>query len=50
MGVGKKGGANARTHLIVSEGVTAMMASVIPAPKPADRTMSHVDRRMMGVH
>jgi hypothetical protein len=24
-----------RTYLIVSEGVTAMIASIIPAPKPA---------------
>ena len=50
MGVGEKGGGNAHTHLIISEGVTAIMASVIPAPKLADRTMSHMDRQMMGVH
>lgn len=31
--------AKAETHLIVSEGVTAKMASVIPAPRPAISTL-----------
>lgn len=35
------------THLIVSEGVTAMMASIIPAPKPANRVLSHVNKGML---
>jgi len=45
VGVGRQGGRDVYTHLIVSEGVTAMMASIMPAPKPANRVSSHVDKR-----